>query len=726
MKLSSQKSRKTIRDTCTITFVAFVLSMLLGWMDVTFLGLELKTLDLRFRSRGPIPLVDSPLIIVQVDNRSYKDLNERFPFPREYYAHLLDNLKEAGAAAVLLDIQFTEQVSGNFAGLDSLAKSLSRNSPVILSGELVIDELTGYRRLDYPLNELLATEQPWGLINDIQDFDGVNRLYPLYMSDPSGSGLVPSLGAQLFIMQDDLQIAVHNPDSLISEIRNGRINLGDTPIQLVPGQSNAFRINYYGPPGTFPVYSFSDILDDADFDLSHPDLDTDYMEQWGPDLYELIWGDLPHPFKDKIVLVGVSALDLHDDKRTPFYGYGGSQVPMPGVETHAHAIQTIIDQNWIKPFFVGSSALLPIFLLAFLGAILVNLIGPLPSLFAAVVLICSWIGISLFVFTNSNLWLEIVSPVSATVASWISGVLIHFLQARKERTEIRGMFAQYVPEAVVSDLIADPSKLVLGGEERQMSVMFSDVEGFTTISESLTPTDLVELLNEYLTDMTDCVYEQGGIIDKYEGDAIMAEFGAPIPCEDHAYRACCAAMHMQDRLAKMREAWRKSGQPELKARIGVNSGQMVVGNMGSKQIFDFTVMGDAVNLASRLEGVNKFYASYVMASEDTWLQVADKFLGRKLDLIRVKGKNEPIAVYEIFDFIECDANEIFVERQQRYEAALKLYFAMEFSAAAKSFEQLHVDFPEDGPANMLALRSREYEENPPEDGWDGVMTMTSK
>jgi adenylate cyclase len=708
--------------------VAFLLAVLFSLLDAGLFGLEDRSLDLRFQLRGPRSVEHSPLLLVTVDNRSYKDLNERFPFPRAYYARVLRNLARCGVSLIVLDIQFTEQVSGDEAGLAELVRAAGE-VPVILSGELV-EEQRGYRRLDRPLPELLATGRPWGLVNDVIDQDGVNRLYPLFLPAPGTGEALPSLGARLLMSLD----SSGRPDldrlsaaAVDTTVRHGRLRLGGHELRLEPGWANAIRINYYGPPNSWTQRSFSDFMDDAEFTLADPEQDTDYVEQFADTaLYRLLWGDEPSPFQGRIALVGVSATDQHDDKRTPYFQYKGLRQLMPGVEVHAHAVQTLLDGAWIVNPLHGAGLWLLLLLMALLGGWSTARLGPLRALFALLLAEAAWLGLAQWAFNRHNIWLEVTGPAMALAGSWILGVLLQFLQARRERAQIRGMFAQYVPEAVVAELIKSPDKLVLGGEEREMSALFSDVEGFTSISEHLSPTQLVELLNEYLTEMTQCVTDEGGIIDKYEGDAIIAEFGAPLPCEDHALRAARAALRMQERLVDMRADWARRGKPQLKARVGVNSGLMVVGNMGSRQIFDYTAMGDAMNLASRLEGVNKFYGSYILLSGESWRSLGGAFLGRQLDSVRVKGKRGAVDLWELLGRADAPEAPGLRARIGAWNTARARFLAREFAAAAAAFEALAEADPTDGPARTLAGRSRAFLESPPAESWDGVQEMTDK
>lgn len=721
-----KRGLKRLRPLWT-ALAAWALALALSLGDARWFGLESASLDLRFLLRGPRPVAGSPLLLVEVDNRSYKDLNERFPFPRSYFARAIRNLVRAGVSCVVLDVQFTEEVRGDEAGLADLAAALAEareaGVPVVLAGELVIDR-RGYRRLDPPLPALLATGQPWALVNDLIDLDGVNRLYPLYLPDPGTGAPRPTLGARYLGLARGV-----GADSLFGPVEDGSLELAGRPARLEAGWANAVRINYSGPAGSFPAYSFSDVLDDASFDLADPDLDSDWMELWYEDgVYDagmraLLTEGREPPFAGRTALLGVSANDLHDNKRTPFFQADGGRTLTPGVEVHAHAIQTLLDERWIVNPLSGGLALLLLAAMACAGAFAVAALGPLRGLAVLLPLGALWLGGSQALFAAKDLWLEWISPLAALAFAWTGGTLQQFLDARRERAQIRGMFAQYVPEAVVAELIKDPGLLVLGGEEREMSALFSDVAGFTSISEHLTPTQLVELLNEYLTAMTDIIVHEGGIIDKYEGDAIIAEFGAPLPCEDHAARALRSAVRMQAKLAELRDGWAREGRPELRARIGVNSGRMVVGNMGSRQIFDYTAMGDAMNLASRLEGVNKAYGSAVLCSGETWRQAGSAFVGRRLDRVRVKGKREPVELWEVLAEAPHPAAEA---AARAWEEALEHWDSRDWSGAAAAFGALAAADPQDGPAASLAERCRDFADDPPSPDWDGVRTMTEK
>ena len=704
--------------------VAFLAAVAFSVFDAAQFGLEERSLDLRFQLRGPRPVDHSPLVLVTVDNLTLKALNQRWPFPRTYFTRVLRNLKRLGVRMIVSDVMFSEDAASDSLDQAGLAQAVADCAPVILSGQIVYEAEPP--RLDLPLPSLMAAGQPWALVNvDISGVDRANRLYPLYLPSPANGEAIPTLGARLLLLEDSLR--GRGSGSTIESGDEGWISLGGRPVRLEPGQGNATRINFYGPDGTWRHYPFYCFMDDSSYTVPVDSCETDYVETFADTaLYRLVFGDEPSPFRGKIAVIGVSATELHDDKYTPFFGYRGDRRLMPGVEVHAHAVQTMLDGSWIVNPLPGWRAWLLFALIAAVASWLTSRLGPLRGLLLLLLVEACWLALAQWAFSRHNLWLEVAAPAVALVVAWTVNVLQQFLQARRERAQIRGMFAQYVPEAVVAELIKNPGLLVLGGEEREISALFSDVEGFTSVSERLSPTELVELLNEYLTEMTQIITDEGGIIDKYEGDAIIAEFGAPLPCQDHAARAVRSALHMQARLAELREDWARRGKPLLKARVGINSGMMVVGNMGSRQIFDYTAMGDSMNLASRLEPANKHYGSYILLSGFCWTRLEGAFIGRQLDDIRVKGKSEIIAVWEPLGGADHPRAEALRAQAAAFAAARALYLARDFSGALAAFGALAATDPEDGPARHLAERCRLLLAAPPAPDWDGVFNMTDK
>lgn len=291
----------------------------------------------------------------------------------------------------------------------------------------------------------------------------------------------------------------------------------------------------------------------------------------------------------------------------------------------------------------------------------------------------------------------------------------------RDQAFIRKAFSKYVPEKVINELLAHPELLKLGREERELSVLFSDVENFTTISEKMSPTLLVSVLNEYLTEMTNIILAEGGIIDKYQGDGIMAEFGAPIPALNHADMAVRAGLKMQCRLRELRDVWKAKGLSELRCRIGINTGPMVIGNMGSHQVFDYTVLGDSVNLASRLEGANKKYHTFLMISEFTYKQLTPGlFRTRVLDVIKVKGRSKAVKVYEVYGETSEPIDPKELSYYQTYQEAFEAYLLKDFSTSQEKFLLALSLKPNDlASREMLSRIDFLNPDNLPAE-WDGV------
>jgi adenylate cyclase len=727
-----------------VPFVAILLLALLAGEFVYQLdpfGLEEKTVDMRFRLRGPLSVAHSDLILITIDNTSYKDLPDRWPFPRSYYAHAVENLRQAGVKLIVFDIQFTEpdledpaQDSALVASMLPEGTTQMLRSDVIHAGQLVTEIRSGavYRRLDKPLPGLVATAD-WGLINDLVDGDGYLRRYQLFQpllrdtlitgSDGSVrreklSRQHPSLG--MVLMKRLLEL----PDSAVF-IPDGHVtHFGPLDIPTYRGLQNVFPINYYGPASTFPTYSFSSILDDAGFDLLEEN-DTDYMELFqDKELFSLLAPDSENPFEGKIALIGVSIEDLHDNKLTPFYSYAGQHNLMPGVETHAHAIQTIIDGSFLVSPPRYYSQLLQLILLALI-LFLVRRFSPLFALGLVSPVIIAAILIPVVLFGLMNINTNMTAPLAALVTGYLAAGIYQLVLERRNRLQIHNMFSHYVPTSLVKKLIEQPELLKLGGEEKELTVLFTDIAGFTTVSEQLEPSLLARLLNEYLTAMSDIIMANRGTIDKYEGDLIMAEFGAPVHFADHAAAACQAALQMQAGLQHLCLDFEKRGLPGFEARIGLNTGRMVVGNMGSDRIFDYTVIGDAVNLASRLEGINKAYGTSLLISEFTAAAVGDRFLLRELDLVRVKGKKLPITIFELSGE-RSNAEPELLEKVEEWEQLRAVYLARDWSGGVAACEAYLQRWPDDPVPAVFRERCLKMVDSPPPLDWDGVFDFLEK
>ena len=337
----------------------------------------------------------------------------------------------------------------------------------------------------------------------------------------------------------------------------------------------------------------------------------------------------------------------------------------------------------------------------------------------------AYYGLAVHAFTSHGLWLDLAIPEGALAVSFAAAATVEYLTEGKQRRQLRTVFDKYMAAEVVDEIMRNPEAIRLGGEKKELTVLFSDVAGFTSISEQMEPETLVELLNKYLSAMTDIILRHRGNVNKYLGDGIMAIFGAPRGDPNHASLACFAALDSQSELAKRREQWKAEGQPDISARIGINSGWLVVGNMGSHARMEYTVMGDSVNLASRLEGANKYYDTLILLGPRTYELASQDIEAREVDRMRVKGKKEPVVVFELLARKGCLSAE-----QHRviktYVEGLEAYKHRDFKTAAAQFEAALSLDPSDGPSRVYLERAKEYLVAPPPANWDGVYELKSK
>lgn len=422
--------------------------------------------------------------------------------------------------------------------------------------------------------------------------------------------------------------------------------------------------------------------------------------------------------RDKILIIGLTATGTHDIASIPLHN------EYPGVGTYHNVVNTIINGIYIrKPgTFVNVLMILCIALLAGFAT------GRLTSRKSLGAAIASFflLNIAIFLaFVFSSLWIEQLGANLALLIPSVCIVSIKLINEEGQKRFIKSAFSRYIAPDVIEQIMQHPESLELGGESRRITIFFSDVAGFSTISEKLTPPELVALLNEYLSEMTDIIISHGGTIDKYEGDAIMAFYGAPHPYPDHEIRACMAGIDMKRRLRELQEHWRDVGQHELFVRMGMNTGEAVVGNMGSRMRMDYTAMGDSVNLASRLEGANKHYGTTAMISENTYRNAKDVIDVRRLDTIRVVGKTEPILIYELMGKKDSMPQKVY-DMLERYDEGLRMFDERQWKRALKHFHEALAILPDDGPSQTYIRRCEEFLKKPPSKNWDGVYTFKTK
>ncbi len=739
-----------------ITFVVILAALALFLIDSRFLRLvELKTLDLRMASRGVLN-PGPETVIAAIDEKSVSELG-RWPWPRTTIARLVDQLKKGGARTIGFDIVFSEpDANTGLKSIDALAAEMKKNgmasarildllarkrsaadtdailaSSLKKAGNVTLGYFFHFPRKDNekelahitarqiaenaariensrysminsttnaPSDALLPrayapetniavlnnTAQNSGYFNTLPDSDGSNRWSPLVIA--FGNNYYSSLAVSL------VHAYLGFPALSLNLEPYGVRDIGVGDILIPTDESGRLLVNYLGPPRTFPHYSIADILS----------------------------GKIPaETFRDKIVLVGATAVGIYDLRVTPF------SATYPGVEIHATVIDNILHRNFLSHSSLTRFIdICTIIVFGLIIGLLIPRLRPISGMLWAFFIIAAFLVMNYFVFISFNVWLNLVYPFLTMVVIYLGITIYHYFKEEREKKKIRGAFQYYLTASVINEMLKNPAKLKLGGDKKDLTVLFSDIRGFTTMSEKLTPEELVALLNEYLTAMTNQVFQNDGLLDKYMGDAIMAVFGAPLDQPDHARRACLTALAMMKELRRLQEKWQAEGRPAFNIGIGINSGDMVVGNMGSEMRFDYTVMGDMVNLGSRLEGTNKEYGTNIILSEFTYEKIKDIMCCRELDGVRVKGKVKPVKIYELLG--EKKDEPEFKALIDTFARSLTLYREGKWDDAIAAFGQVLTVRPGDFSSTMYIERCKNLKEHPPTEPWDGVFVMTRK
>ncbi|HUB97051.1 MAG TPA: adenylate/guanylate cyclase domain-containing protein [Stellaceae bacterium] len=726
-----------------------VLAAAIHWQPNWLRGLETASLDARFRLRGPIS-PGNEIAIVTVDDASIAALG-RWPFSRRLFADALERLDAAQAKTVVFDLLFAEPeepvppdlraaaaaAAARLAGPDddrlkqqlaslaqdnpdaALAAAIKKSGNVYLPVALSFEGAKGeesdvlaraaYQRFDkspvppdlplqpvaalMPLPPLAAAAAGLGHVDLAFDLDGAPRYD--YTALPFAGDFFPSLplraaAAYLGLDWADVPLAP-----------GAGVTLGT--IQIPTDRGMRLLIDYRGPRGTFPTYSFAD----------------------------LVAGKVPADrLRGRIVLIGASFTGNADSNAQPF-----GNTPMPGTERMANIIDTILARDFIAENPPPWPVLVVAMVLA-LAALAGWAQAKLPtrvSLIAGVAPILLWFVGAQAAFAR-HLWIPVVDPVAALVLAMVSVLAFRYWVVDREGRFVTSAFRHYLAPDLVSLLAANPDRLKLGGETRMMTLLFCDVRGFTSISETFKsdPQGLTRLINRFLTPMTDLIMARHGTIDKYMGDCVMAFWNAPLDDPDHADHALESALAMQHALGDINRGLeaeaRATGRPyhALKAGIGINTGECVVGNMGSDQRFDYSVLGDAVNLASRLEGQSKIYGVDIIIGETTRL-AAPGWAMLEIDLVAVKGKDEAVRIFALLGDQHMNESEPFKTLQARHAAFLAAYRAQDWNgaraalaicrAAAPPLARLH---------DLYESRIAEYEASAPGADWRGVHVAETK
>jgi adenylate cyclase len=733
MSKASSKTSRAFLVNLGISSVVTLLVLLLTQDILTefppLRRIENSLIDLRFQRRGAIGDVNdsSRVVIVEISQESFRSLPAPWPWPRCYYTRLIRNLKRAGAKAVGIDLVFSSGDLRNAGEDEEFRKALKETGIVVLAGKLETEQNDFVKREhgeNYG-NIFIGPGQQIGLVNARTDADGVLRRYMPFAYEPAQERRIPTFSFAV------LNVFFNQAPAYTADIYGGYFHYFSRDIPRFDNTS--FLVNYYGPSGSFKRVKMADVLDDKDFntieEISTGESTNTFDD---PDYGYLFDGT----FKDKIVLVGST---MPEDKDlfpvSIAKGLQEENNKMYGVEIHANVIQDVLDKNfivrepaWITGLVVFGLSLFTFVFTAGLKAIKTKMSLAIEALGVAIIaaelFIIFWASVKLF--TEKNYLADMTSPIVAILVCYVGSTIYNYVTERKQKALIKTMFSRYVNPTVVDELVAHPEKLRLGGERKELTVFFSDIEKFTTMSEKMPPERLVMLLNEYLTEMTRIVFTSNGTLDKYEGDAIVAFWGAPIAQVDHAFRACRASLDMQAALVEMRKRWMKEKKPLLNVRIGLSTGEMIVGNMGGKDRFDYTVIGDSVNLGARLEGANKQYKTNIMMSEPTYRHVKDLVVARELDLLVVAGKTEPIRVFELLGMRDDNSATPSLAAAEEYSKGLAQYRERNWDEAIRCFEAALRVKPDDYPSQIYIERSELYRAAPPPGDWNGVFIMMTK
>ena len=732
-------------------------------------NIEQRSLDMRFAARGERSH-DERIVIVGIDEKTLQNVGS-FPLPRTSYALLVNRLTAGGAGVIAFDATFPTP-ENNSAGqaLTQLQRELGTSLPPGVAAKIKVLEAAGdhdailaaalqqsgkvvlghlfldkeraqssdpkraeeyfnivwakafpqvlkvkskgrdfdmsrawlehggniYAGAEANIAQLAEAAASYGYLNINPDPDGTLRR-ALLIVRYQDQDFFPSLAMQAVREYEkipDQEIAAYISENGLERIQFGRHN-------LKPWQDGSVLINYTGPFHTYKHCSMWDVLNGA---------------------------VPPETFKDKIVLVGGTALGIGDLRNTPFQKQDSGYM---GVEVHANIIDNLLHSDEKGRTFLTrglNEEMIDIAMILVFGLVFgfwFSRIKPLYSTISLFLTLAAFAWFIYFSFARWGLWLSCVIPAGTLVINYAVITSFRMIFEEGEKRKIRKTFGQYLSPGVIALIEKDPQKYIRpGGETKDLTVMFSDIRGFTTMSEGLTADELVLLLNEYLGEMTEVIFHNLGTLDKYIGDAIMAFWGSPYPQTDHAYRACMCSLQMIQALDKLNAKWKAEGRKQIAIGVGLNTGPVNVGNMGSNKRLAWTVMGDNVNLASRLEGITKEYRGRIVISERTYREVAEKFVCRDLDKIRVKGKNLPVTIYELLDFAEN--KQKYEPLLTRYNHAMEAYRAQNWQEAASRLGEMLTHFPDDGPTQIFMDRVLEFMQHAPEADWDGVYVMKTK
>ena len=712
-----------------------------------FEDLKLKTLDIRFKIRGGRK-PSGNVVIAGIEQVSI-DTYGRWPWPRSVLAQLIVRLKEIGARTIVFDLLFPEPEESPVArAIASLSKSYTELNLLKddFQSQIFFDEMQ--QAITQSDNDTLmaqAVEWSGNVILGMALESGKNTQPPSkerdkattkarYQYDAAQAAGIPE--GKKCLQRENLLLPI--PSLAKGAAGMGYVNIFPDKDGLIRrAQSTVFSDNKPFMPmavaaaghflGKAPIWNANGTLKVGEHKIEFDHLHKIHLDFYGLEntfplfsIADIIEGRIsPEELKDKVVIIGGIATGLGDIWPTPL----SSEIP--GVLIHATLLDNILQNRVLKlpdhPFLIY---FFTIAAMAFLPLVFMPWLSPLFFTLTGTLLLAGYAGVIQYLFTVHQLIWPAVLPLGAGVSTLLTLLVCNFIIEAKQHRWIKKSFSQYLSPDVIEVLVKNPEQLSLGGEEKELTVMLIDIRSFTTLSEGLAPTELTQLLNLYLGEMTNVILDHGGTLDKYMGDAIMAFFGAPLHDEDHASKACRTAIRVCERLQKKRKEWVAQGLPFLKIGMGLNTGKMVVGNLGSERRFDYSIIGDHVNLASRLEGLSKVYGVKMIISKYTRNRIGPEFTCRELDVVQVKGKSKPVRIYELMEKDTFTAGSYsFVKT---FEKGLACYRNRSFPKAMVHFEKTLSLKPGDKPSQLFIHRCRTLEGQTLSESWDGTWEFSHK
>ena len=588
-----------LRRNTVIIGLPILLLVLLFRMMGGFEFLELKAIDAAFHLRGAVKPA-APVVIVAIDDESFNETGMHWPWPRSYFARIVDQLAHSGARVIVLDVTFYEPFEGDAA----LAAAIQRAGNVILANHIAViaDPKFRLEQVQMPIAALVKTGAPIGLSNFPADRDGFGRNILAYQSHNDQTYYHWSVIAAANFLRQPLPA---NPTP--TEMQFGA--------RAIPLRDQALLVNFRGPARTFRNVP----------------------------AYQVVNGDAsPEFFKDKVVLIGATTETLHDTYATPF---GGNSQPMPGVELGANAIETLIAGTALKN--LEPLPALFLMLIAGISGLLLNAINrPSRALGGLALLILAYALLFFVAFSVSAIEIPVVGVLAALFFTFIVPTVETAVAEEAAKRRVRAIFSQFIAPEMVAQLV-EQGVAASRGKRAELTILFSDIRGFTTLSEKLAPDAVVKLLNDYLEAMTEIIFKHGGTVDKFEGDAIIAFWGAPQSNARHAPAALAAALAMRQELARLKAKWNSGITEKFEIGIGLNTGEVFVGLIGSQRRVNYTVIGDHVNLAARIQDLTKDYQWPLLISAPTYEQVKEEFDAEFLEAKLVKGKTVPVGIYKV-------------------------------------------------------------------------------